>query len=444
MNQPLRPPADTGTSLTRRHFLRLGAGSVAVIALGACTSDRAGLPATTGAAPLPTTTGPARITTRSASPPGSTTAGTTADAPRGAHLGGRRLVVVQLNGGNDGLNTVVPVAGHYRDARPVLGIADGDLVALGGVTDVGLHPALQPLVPLWDAGQLALVRGIGFQDPNRSHFVSMDRWWRADDVNAPGWLGRVLDGLPTEPDALYATAFGGATPILSGATRQGASVSTPSGFQFQTLTPDTMRLLSAPPSELPLMAAAQHAFARAVDAVTDFDQAMEESNDEAGDDDREGGATIAGGLALAARLLAGDVGTQIVVVSAGGFDTHSGQADTQQRLFADFAAGVTAFFAAAKAADLDVLLVTTSEFGRRVQENGSGGTDHGAGSVSFAVGPGVKGGVVGEVDLTDLLDGDVRPTVDPRTLYTACLDWIDADAAAALGKRYDEVQLLAT
>ena len=224
----------------------------------------------------------------------------------------------------------------------------------------------------------------------------------------------MLDGLPTEPGALYATAFGGSTPILSGATRQGASVSSPSGFTFRTLSPDTMRLLSAPPSDVPLMAAAQHAFARAVDAVTDFDQAMNAGQDDAGDDDREGGATIAGGLALAARLLAADAGTQVVVVSAGGFDTHSGQADTQQRLLADFAGGVTAFFDAAKAASLDVLLVTTSEFGRRVQENGSGGTDHGAGSVSFAVGPGVKGGVVGTVDLTDLLDGDVRPTVDPR------------------------------
>ncbi len=445
MNRPSRPPADTGTFLSRRHFLRLGAGTVAVIGLGACTTEaRAGAPSPTGASSQPPTTGPATTTTGAAPTTASTAAPTAvaASTPQATLLGGRRLVVVQLNGGNDGLNTVVPVAGQYHDARPSLGIADADLVALSGTTAVGLHPALAPLVPLWDAGQLALVRGIGFQDPNRSHFVSMDRWWRADDVNAPGWLGRVLDGLPTEPGALYATAFGGSTPILSGATRQGASVSSPSGFTFRTLSPDTMRLLSAPPSDVPLMAAAQHAFARAVDAVTDFDQAMNAGQDDAGDDDREGGATIAGGLALAARLLAADAGTQVVVVSAGGFDTHSGQADTQQRLLADFAGGVTAFFDAAKAASLDVLLVTTSEFGRRVQENGSGGTDHGAGNVSFAVGPGVKGGVVGTVDLTDLLDGDVRPTVDPRTLYTACLDWIGADAAGVLGKRYDEVPIL--
>jgi uncharacterized protein (DUF1501 family) len=271
----------------------------------------------------------------------------------------------------------------------------------------------------------------------------MDRWWRADDVNAPGWLGRVLDELPSDPKALYATSFGGGTPVLAGATRQGASVSSPSGFRFDALSADVVRSLSAPPSTVDLVAAAQHAFARAVDAVTDFDAAMKSTQDDAGDDDREGGATIAGGLALAARLLAADVGTQIVVVSASGFDTHSGQAATQTNLLADFATGVTAFFEAAAAAHLDVLLVTTSEFGRRVQENGSGGTDHGAGNVSFAIGPGVKGGVYGEVDLGNLLDGDVRPTVDPRTLYTACLDWIGADPMKALGERYDEVRLLA-
>ena len=440
MNRPPRLPADLGTNLSRRHFLRLGAGTVVVIGLGACTSERSAAPSTSATTALPSTTELPTTTTAAAS--STAAAATTGSSAPGTLLGGRRLVVVQLNGGNDGLNTVVPVVGQYHDARPSLGLADTDLVALSGETEVGLHPALQPLVPLWDAGQLALVRGIGFQDPDRSHFVSMDRWWRADDVHAPGWLGRVLDDLPTEPDALYATALGGSTPILAGANRQGASVGSPSGFRFQTLDPDTVRLLSSPPSDTPLMAAAQHAFARAVDAVTDFDTAMKSADDDAGDDDREGGATIAGGLQLAARLLAADVGTQVVVVSAGGFDTHSGQADTQHRLLADFAAGVTAFFESASAAGLDVLLVTTSEFGRRVQENGSGGTDHGAGNVSFAVGPGVQGGVVGSVDLTDLLDGDVRPTVDPRTMYTACLDWIGADPVTVLGKRYDEVELL--
>lgn len=420
--------------LTRRHFLRLG-GAIAVVGLGACSAERDARPA----ASAPGTS--AASTTAATSTTAVTT--TTTAAPPGTLLGGRRLIVVQLNGGNDGLNTVVPVAGAYHDARPTLGIADTDLVALAGVGDVGLHPALAPLTPLWDAGHLAIVRGIGFQDPNRSHFVSMDRWWRADDVHAPGWLGRVLDALPSEPDALYAAAFGGATPILSGANRQGASVSSPSGFRFRAIGPDTVRLLSAPSADVTLLAAAQHAVGRAVDAVTGFERAMSDTEDQGGDDDREGGATIAGGLELAARLLAADGATQIVVVSAGGFDTHSGQADTQQRLLADLAKGISAFFDAAAAAGLDVLLVTTSEFGRRVQENGSGGTDHGAGNVSFVAGPGVQGGVVGEIDLGDLLDGDVRPTVDPRTLFTACLDWIGADAATILGRRSEEVQLLA-
>ncbi len=438
-------------NLNRRHFLRLGAG-VVVVGLGACSSARGASPSTTGplAGTNPSTTGATGSTAAGSVGSTSTTAGSlpgtapvTTATPSGALVGGRRLVVVQLNGGNDGLNTVVPSDGRYRDARPTLAIAQSDLVALAGTTDVALHPSLAPLVPMWKDGHLALVRGIGFDNPNRSHFVSMDRWWRADDVNAPGWLGRVLDDLAADPKALYGTSFGGASPVLSGASRQGASVSSPSGFQFDSLTPDAVRSLSTPPSSVGLVAAAQHAFARAVDAVTDFDSAMKATQDDAGDNDREGGATIAGGLALAARLLASDVGTQIVVVSASGFDTHSGQLATQANLLKDFATGVTQFFDAAGKANLEVLLVTTSEFGRRVQENGSGGTDHGAGNVSFAAGNGVQGGVYGEVDFGNLLDGDVRPTIDPRTLYTACLDWIGADPVKVLGKRYDDVKLLA-
>ena len=116
------------------------------------------------------------------------------------------------------------------------------------------------------------------------------------------------------------------------------------------------------------------------------------------------------------------------------------------RLYADLAAGIAAYFARADAGGFadQSLLVTTSEFGRRVAENGSGGTDHGAGNTSFLVGPAVVPGLHGDLDLGHLLDGDVRPTVDPRTLYTACLDWLGADVEAALGRRYDDLALLQT
>jgi len=257
----------------------------------------------------------------------------------------RVLVIVELDGGNDGLSALVPADGRYRDARPTLAVPESDVVALAGTTEVGLHPALAPLVPLWTSGRMAAVRGIGFSDPDRSHFVSMDRWWRADQGGtAPGWLSQWLETLPAD-----------APPLVAGAT-----------------------------------------------------------------------------------------GPTVVVVSSGGFDTHAGQAATHQRLYADLAKGVSGFFSTADAQGFAdrVLMVTTSEFGRRVVENGSAETDHGAGNVSFAFGSSVVPGVHGAIDLGDLLDGDVRPVVDPRVLYTASLDWLGADVEAALGQRYDDVALL--
>ncbi|HEY4332572.1 MAG TPA: DUF1501 domain-containing protein, partial [Ilumatobacteraceae bacterium] len=167
--------------------------------------------------------------------------------------------------------------------------------------------------------------------------------------------------------------------------------------------------------------------------------------DQPADQAREGGGTLSSGLATAAKLITDDPTTRIVVVSAGGFDTHANQLTSQSDLLKDLAAGLTAFMASIAKAGMadDVLVVTTSEFGRRVAENGSGGTDHGTGNVSFVLGTKIEPGIHGNLDLTNLLNGDVRPSVDPRTLYTACLDWIGADATTVLGKRYDDVKLLA-
>jgi uncharacterized protein (DUF1501 family) len=375
-------------------------------------------------------------------------AGSLPGSPSATLLGGRRLVVVQLNGGNDGLNTVVPLDGRYHDARPTIGLTDDTLVALAGADGIGLHPALAPLAATWEAGRLAIVRGIGFEQPNRSHFVSMDRWWRADDLGGPGWLGRLIDGLPSEPEPLFATALGGGAPLLNGRDRQPTVVSSVGSFRFTGLDARSIAALAQPVDDVPLRALLQHAYERAVAAVTDFaDVAGTSPSTDVNDvPTREGGATLADGLALAATLLAADVGTQIVVVSASGFDTHAGQLAVQANLLDDLATGIAGFLGAVDDAGLtdDVLLVTTSEFGRRVAQNGSEGTDHGAGNVSFAVGAGVRGGVYGETDLGDLLDGDVRPVVDPRALYTVCLDWLGADVERVLGSRYDDLPLLRT
>jgi uncharacterized protein (DUF1501 family) len=261
----------------------------------------------------------------------------------------------------------------------------------------------------------------------------------------------VLDHLPVDPDPLYATALDAGAPLLLGTRRQPTVVLRPASFDFaKGIRPELLARMADPPAEDPLMAAAQGATARAVAAVEAFGDLADPApagRADSGDTDppaREGGASLADGLATAAQLVTGDVGARIVVVSASGFDTHANQATTQTALLADLAEGLTAFTAAIDRAGMAdrVLVATTSEFGRRVQENGSGGTDHGKAGVSLLLGP-VRPGVQGALDLGDLADGDVRPAVDPRVLYTAALDWLGADPVEIIGRRYDGVPLLA-
>jgi uncharacterized protein (DUF1501 family) len=427
----------------RRRFLALAGTGAVVVAVAGCRSgagERSGV--------------------RSSTTTGATTSPSTSAAPGGAGGGrtdGRVLVLVQLNGGNDGLNTLVPADGRYRDARPTLAVPEADLVALQGESGYALHPSLAPLLPLWQAERLAFVEAIGFPDPDRSHFVAMDTWWRAGDPTAPtGWLGRVLDQLPADPDPLYATALGAGAPLLLGTRRQPTVILRPASFDFaKGIRPEQLTRMATPASEDPLMAAAQAATARAVAAVQAFGALDEPAptttppsgtpgTAETDPPAREGGSSLADGLATAAQLVTGDVGARIVVVSAAGFDTHANQAATQKALLADLASGLTSFMGTIDAAGMGdrVLVATTSEFGRRVQENGSAGTDHGKAGVSLLLGP-VKPGIHGQLDLGTLDDGDVHPTVDPRVLYTAALDWLGVEPAAVIGRRYDDVALLA-
>jgi uncharacterized protein (DUF1501 family) len=451
--------------LSRRQFINLGAGAAVTAALAACSSKgNSSTPAQRTPVP-PDSTNPASTNTATTTP-GSTVASTTPDptlsSPPLVSSGqptttvstvlspttdpGRTLVIVQMNGGNDALNTLVPSDGRYRDARPTLAIPESDLIALTGVSDWSLHPQLAPLSPYWDTGTASFLPGIGFGDPDHSHFVSLDRWWRADDLSSStGWLGRsVADGALSP---LYATALGSGAPLLRSDAFQAAVVIQAASFAFPAgLSEDVLRGLSAPVSADDLHALAQRSMASTIDAVDAFASLLDTTAGDSGDDVsyREGGLDLIQGLDLAARLVTSNVGARIVVVSVGGFDTHSNQLTTQAALLGDLATGIDAFMrAVSEAAMLDkTLLVTTSEFGRRVGENASGGFDHGAGGMSMMFGGAVDGGIHGEIDLGNQLDGDVRPTLDPRTMYTACLDWLGLDPVAALGKRFDEVKLL--
>lgn len=411
---------------SRRRFL-LGAGGSAVAAAGGAlawsqlVTDRVGRRAA-----------PAPATTTSSAP-----------APTGA---GSRLVVVQLGGGNDALNSLPPADGRYVDRRPTLAVAEADRVPLAGTTTHALHPSLAPLAPWWAAGSLAAVVPVAIEGQSRSHFQALDTWWsaRPGEHASTGWLGRWLDATAdTDPDnPLRAVALGGGSPALVGTRSTVTVVNDPE--RFRLLTPPgadaeaiTAALLAsaAPLGDEPLLAAARAALPVTFEAADQVGQAVG-----ATDVDPASGP-LGSLLRTAAGLIDLDLGTRVVHVSAGGFDTHAGQADSHPRLLADLADGLTALLAAVEdqgRAD-EVVVLVLSEFGRRVAENGSG-TDHGFGGLALLAGTPVAGGrVVGQVDLGSLDGGDLAPDVDARSLYAACLDHLGGVGGPDDAQLTDEV-----
>jgi uncharacterized protein (DUF1501 family) len=427
------PPAES--SVSRRRFL-VGVGTVAATGVAAaCASGRSATPERSSPSSSATTVAPSTPIVA----PSTTVAATSTSAAATTATPGRILVVVQLGGGNDALNTLVPLDGRYHDARPTIGHADDTLVKMTGTEKYGLHPSFANMQGLLDAGQVAAVASIGYATPDRSHFVAMADWWSADPASAAstGWLGRYLDGSGgTDANPMRAVALGSGVPAMQGRISSPTVVVNPVAFDISTKLKAAERTV--------FMEAWQHVVGRpgvsAARAIDVFKQ-LKLSAESAGYNDAAEGGDITAGLGTAAELALSGTGVQIVHLSVGGFDTHAGEVGTHKALLDDLATGVQRFFdrlSAAGAAD-NVLLMTMSEFGRRVKENGSGGTDHGKGGVQFLVGPAVKGGVIGDVNLANLDDGDLRGTIDPRSLYSTALGWLGADAQQVLGGSYPDL-----
>lgn len=368
----------------------------------------------------------------------------------------RSLVVVQLSGGNDGLNTVVPYADPlYREVRPRLAVPEADLLPLDDT--LALNPALAPLKARFDAGQLAVVLGVGYPNPDRSHFRSMDIWHTAEPAThaTEGWLGRYLAGCACGD-------HGQATAVSIGQNLPRAfwteTVPVPS---FNSL--ETYRLQPDPywPTDHDLRRAALEALDARHEALrpyTDF-LGSQSLNALASVDTLQqvGGKwqtpveypdnAFARSLKLIAQVIAGDLGTRLLYVQLGGFDTHANQPNTHQRLLETLASGLDAFqrdLEAMGKAD-DVLLMTFSEFGRRVHENGSQGTDHGTAEPMFLLGTGLTGGLYGhQPSLDDLDNGDLRYQVDFRAVYATVLArWLGARPEPVLGSSYTPLEFLA-
>ncbi|MBV8160422.1 MAG: DUF1501 domain-containing protein [Acidimicrobiia bacterium] len=370
------------------------------------------------------------------------------------------LVLVTLYGGNDGLNTVIPYQDPaYLQARATLGYQPNEVLPLGD--GLALAPALKGMKSLWDQKQLAIVRGVGYPDPNRSHFRSMDIWQTGvpDHAVGTGWLGRWLDATGTDP--LRTLSIGPTLPrLLAGDKTSGSSV--PSGSV--ALGTANAKLLSAfdalanpSPGEAPWAAriaqtgadflTVQHTVADALAHQPDQPGATGSNLEGAS---QTGAAGKAGGalgtqLDLVARLIKAGIPTRVYSVSLGGFDTHAAEKDTQARLLGELDAAVSSFFTSLHGtphAD-QVVLMTYSEFGRRVAANASAGTDHGTAAPVFVVGPPVKGGFYGdEPPLTNLDDGDLRFTTDYRSVYTTLLNHVlGVDATVTLDRKYPPLAL---
>ncbi len=341
----------------------------------------------------------------------------------------RVLVVVQLDGGNDALNTVVPFADpNYEALRPKLKIAKKDVVKLSDT--VGLHPALRPLEKLLQAGHLAVMPGVGYPNPNRSHFESMAIWhtaqFDAEEFKSNGWVGRALD-----PSAGTSCMIGGAVPVaLRG--RKSVAVSLASEKDVLFSDPAIAKQSIGAPSPNDLISFVRR---QALDAHAAADKLGGLSG--AFDAGKYPPPGLADRLRLVARLIKSDLGARVFYTTQSGYDTHASQLFTHANLLSEFSGALAAFFhdlMSAKLADR-VALLAFSEFGRTIKENGSVGTDHGTAGAVLLAGHGVIGGLAGTMpSLTDLAGGEPVMTTDFRQVYAATLvDWLGLPAEAPLG-----------
>jgi uncharacterized protein (DUF1501 family) len=360
----------------------------------------------------------------------------------------RTLVVITLYGGNDGLATVVPYADSaYHDARPGLSYTADQVLRIDAKT--GLNPGLKGMRKLYDAKQLAIVRGVGYPKPDRSHFRSMDIWQTASPTRPvnTGWLGRWLDTVGGDPR--LAVSFEPVLPpLLAGEKSAGAAVPVGGLTLPRSVTQKTVQALGKPSAGEPALqarAAACFDDLLTVDAmITNVKNVAATTEPDVGDPTdvpatgTGGGRTpLATQLELVAQCVEAGVSTRVFSVSLGGFDFHAAEKVAEERLLAELDSAISTF--AARLAKTErgrkVATLVYSEFGRRVHANASDGTDHGTASNVFLVGPAVAGGrLIGEQpSLTDLDSGDLKSTVDFRDLYASMLrDVLGADPGRIL------------
>lgn len=388
---------------------------------------------------------------------------------------GKILVIVQLAGGNDGLNTVIPYEDDaYHRARPVLGHDAKSVLKIDNY--IGLHPNLAPLKELFDDARMSIVQGVGYPNPNRSHFRATDIWASGvpdRDVVTSGWVGRYFDNNCSGEDSHGGVSIGERLPLtMTGERVLPLNFDRPETYRYNGKNKDDYLKLnqvdpendsadaasSAKPRPVPstnriarekieVSPASQLDFLHrtAMDAQLSSNDILRMTRNHKPAGQYPNGQ-FGNGLRTVAAMIGGGLPTRVYYVSLGGFDTHANEKNRHDQLMTQFGQGISAFMKdLKKQGNQDrVLTMTFSEFGRRVQQNASAGTDHGAAAPMFIFGPKLKSGLVGRhPSLTDLDIGDLKYSIDFRSVYATLLqDWLEAPSKPVLGAQFKTVPLL--
>ncbi len=368
------------------------------------------------------------------------------------------LVVVQLTGGNDGLNTVIPYANEdYAKLRPTIGIKKSEVKKLND--SLGLHPAMAGFAELFEDKALCVVQGVGYPNPDQSHFRSMDIWHAASTAANPteGWLGRAFKEKAVPGFHLGDSAKESSPLALAGAPARIPSIGSLDDFRLKTSATDAADQAKQKKLIEEVSSGGNSSQPDLLDFVRRTATTTYSSTEKLAQLGKNyvpkvtyPTTALASRLKLAAQLIDGGVGARLFYVSIDGFDTHAGQGGatgSHATLLETVSAAINAFFQdVSKRGHRDrVCVMTFSEFGRRAKENGSNGTDHGSGAPMFLVGGKVKPGIVGEhPSLTKLDDGNLIHSTDFRSVYAAVLDnWLGVDPVKVLGKGFDPAKVFA-
>jgi uncharacterized protein (DUF1501 family) len=363
--------------------------------------------------------------------------------------GNKVLVVLQFSGGNDGLNTVIPVRNdiYYRE-RPKLGIEKSNALLI--TDEVGLHPSLSCLKELYDDGSLGVLNGVGYPNPDRSHFRSMDIWQTASESNQyvyTGWLGRYLDaqckGCDKPTQALEIDDV--LSLSLKGEQIKGIALKDPRRL-YSTSHEQYFNDILQDHINQKANGSVDYLYKTMAETLSSAEYIYEQSKLHPSST-KYPASELGKSFQTIASLILSDINTKVYYLSLGSFDTHVNQQAQQQRLFAEMNDALRSFVTDMKINNRfqDVLLMTFSEFGRRVSQNASGGTDHGTANNMFLISGALKQkGLINPMpDLSDLQEGDLRYQIDFKKVYATVLNkWLNADDAAILGNSFGQLDFI--